>query len=436
MLIPMINQKRLFLFILIFNGYALSAQQLTLSDAIAIALKNNYQIQIEKNNLKISTINNNKGVAGALPFVSMNASDQESRVDVNQRLNSGTEISRSGAYANSLNANITGSITLYNGYKITATQQRLQALQQQSEQILNAQIQNTIAGVMLRYYTVIREQHYVSTIEKSIELVNKQLELVQSRKKIGLSNDAELFQSQIDLNTRTLELSTQQALVKQSQIELLNILDINPDSSMTISDSIFLNNDILLQDVLSSISKNPEITSLDHQIKISGLIEKEVASLRKPSLKLNTGYNLINNESTAGQLLLNRSYGPFVSMGLTVPIYNGSAYKRQQQTAAINTENAKLKKESSLNDQQAAATNTYQSYITSREQMKTQEQTLQLSKQLVDLTLKRYELNSATAVEVREAQKSYEDASFRMINLVYLAKVAEIELLRLSYQLK
>jgi len=432
----MINKKRLFLFILIFNGYALSAQQLTLSDAISIALKNNYQIQIEKNNLKISTINNNKGVAGALPFVSMNASDQESRVDVNQRLNSGTEISRSGAYANSLNANITGSITLYNGYKITATQQRLQALQQQSEQILNAQIQNTISGVMLRYYTVIREQHYVSTIEKSIELVNKQLELVQSRKKIGLSNDAELFQSQIDLNTRTLELSTQQALVKQSQIELLNILEINPDSSMMISDSIFLKNDILLQDVLSSISKNPEITSLDHQIKINGLIEKEVASLRKPSLKLNTGYNLINNESTAGQLLLNRSYGPFVSMGLTVPIYNGSAYKRQQQTAAINTENAKLKKESSLNDQQAAAIKTYQSYITSREQMKTQEQTLQLSKQLVDLTLKRYELNSATAVEVREAQKSYEDASFRMINLVYLAKLAEIELLRLSYQLK
>jgi outer membrane protein TolC len=197
-----------------------------------------------------------------------------------------------------------------------------------------------------------------------------------------------------------------------------------------------LNNDILLQDVLNSISKNPEITSLDNQIKINGLIEKEVASLRKPSLRLNTGYNLINNESTGGQLLLNRSYGPFVSMGVTVPIYNGSAFKRQQQTASINTENAKLQKESSLNDQQAAANKTYQSYITSREQMKTQQQTLQLSKQLVDLTLKRYELNSATAVEVREAQKSYEDASFRMINLVYLAKIAEIELLRLSYQLK
>ena len=89
-----------------------------------------------------------------------------------------------------------------------------------------------------------------------------------------------------------------------------------------------------------------------------------------------------------------------------------------------------------MNDQQAVATKTYQTYITSREQMNTQEQTLQLSKQLVDLTLKRYELNSATSVEVREAQKSYEDASFRMINLIYLAKIAEIELLRLSYQLK
>ena len=432
----MINRNRFFLCFLIFNCQALSAQQLTLSDAISIALKNNFQIQIERNNLKISTINNNKGVAGALPFVTMNASDQESRIDVNQRLNNGIEISRAGAYANALNANITGSITLYNGYKITATQQRLQALQQQSEQILNAQIQNTISGVMLRYYNVIREQHYVSTIEKSIELVNKQLELVQSRKKIGLSNDAELFQSQIDLNTRTLELSTQHAVVKQSTIELLNLLDINPDSTISINDSIFLNNDILLQDVLNSISKNPEIISLDNQIKINGLIEKEVASLRKPSLRLNTGYNFINTESTAGQLLLNRSYGPFISMGVTVPIYNGSAYKRQQQTAAINTENAILKKESIYNDQQAAAIKTYQSYVTSREQIKTQQQTLQLSKQLVDLTLKRYELNSATAVEVREAQKSYEDAAFRMINLVYLAKVAEIELLRLSYQLK
>jgi len=432
----MINRNRLFLFILIFNCHAVSAQQLTLSDAISIALKNNYQIQIEKNNLKINTINNNKGVAGALPTVSMSVTDQESRIDVNQRLNNGIEISRAGAYANSLNANIIGSITLYNGYRITATQKRLQVLQQQSEQMLNAQIQNTIAGVMLRYYTIIREQHYVSTIEKSIELVNKQLELVQSRKKIGLSNDAELFQSQIDLNTRTLELSTQQALVKQSKIELLNILDINSDTTLSINDSIFLNNDILLQDVLNSISKNPEITSLDNQIKINGLIEKEMASLRKPSLRLNTGYNLINNESTGGQLLLNRSYGPFVSMGVTVPIYNGSAFKRQQQTASINTENAKLQKESSLNDQQSAASKIYQTYITSREQMKTQEQTLQLSKQLVDLTLKRYELNSATAVEVREAQKSYEDAAFRMINLVYLAKVGEIELLRLSYQLK
>jgi len=432
----MIKYLRLLLPVFILGCSSLQAQQLTLNDAVAIALKNNYQIQIERNNLKITTINNNKGMAGALPLVTMSASDQESRVDVNQRLNNGTEISRSGAYANALNANVTGSITLYNGYRITATRQRLEALQQQSEQWLNARIQNTMASVMLKYYNVIREQHFVATIEKSIELVSKQLELVEMRKRNGLANDAELFQTQIDLNNRKMELASQKAVVKQSAADLLNLLDLNPDSTIVINDSIQLKDGLILQDVLNNLTQNPEIISLDNQVKINGLIEKEIAALRKPSVKLNTGYNITNTESTAGQLLLNRSYGPFVSLGLVIPIYNGSVYKKQGQTASINTDNARLQKESILADRQAAAVKTYQTYIATREQMISQQQTLQLSDKLVELTLKRYELNAATAVEVREAQKSYEDAAFRMTNLLYVAKLAEIELLRLSAQLQ
>ena len=83
----------------------------------------------------------------------------------------------------------------------------------------------------------------------------------------------------------------------------------------------------------------------------------------------------------------------------------------------------------------AAATKTFQSYESSITQLNTQQSTLQLSKQLAELSLQRFQLNSATSVEVREAQKSFEEAGFRLVNLQYVAKIAEIELLRLSNQL-
>ena len=41
---------------------AISAQQLTLTDAINIALKKNFDIEIANNNVAISKINNNIGI--------------------------------------------------------------------------------------------------------------------------------------------------------------------------------------------------------------------------------------------------------------------------------------------------------------------------------------------------------------------------------------
>jgi outer membrane protein len=54
---------------------------------------------------------------------------------------------------------------------------------------------------------------------------------------------------------------------------------------------------------------------------------------------------------------------------------------------------------------------------------------------LLQLTLQRFELSAATIVEVREAQRSFIEAGYRLVNLSYSAKLAEIELKRLSGQL-
>ena len=423
------------LVILTFISIKASAQQITLQDAINIALKNSFDIQIAKNVVEINKTNNHIGVAGGLPTVNGTASNQESVVNINQKLNTGTEITRSGAATNALNANVTGSMLLYNGYRVVATKKRLEELEKQSSQLLNAQVQNTIANVMFKYYEVVRQQGYIQTLQQSIDLSKKQLELVQTKQSLGLANNADLFQSQIDLNTREQDMQTQQLIIDQAKTDFLNLLNVRPDSSINIKDTIIIDRNVKLADVINSIASNPQIVSLEQQIKINELIEKETAAQRYPSLRANTGLNYGRTQSSAGQLLLNQSYGPFVGLSVAVPIYNGGVIKRQQKVANINTQNAKLQKQSLLLDYESNAIKIFQSYTNSLKQMETQQKTYELSQKLVDLSYQRFQLAAATIIELREAQGSFENAGFRLVNLSYAAKIAEVEVKRVSGKL-
>ncbi|MFY7899619.1 MAG: TolC family protein, partial [Chitinophagaceae bacterium] len=168
----------------------LGQQLLTLEKAINTALQNNFDIQIAKNNVSISTVNNHIGVAGGLPTITGTITDQESVVNINQQLNTGTKIQRNGAASNNLNGNITASMLLFNGYRVVTTKKRLEALQLLSEQQLNAQIQNTIANVMTRYFDVVRQHNFLKTTLQSIDVSKKRLEIIETRKSVGLANDA------------------------------------------------------------------------------------------------------------------------------------------------------------------------------------------------------------------------------------------------------
>ncbi len=411
-------------------------QILTLEKAINTALQKNFDIQIAKNTVELNTVNNHIGVAGGLPTITGTITDQESVVNINQQLNTGTKIQRNGAASNNLNGNVTATMLLYNGYRVVTTKKRLEALQQLSEQQLNAQIQNTVATVMLRYFDVVRQTSYLKTTLQSIDVSKKRLEIIDTRKSVGLANDADVFQAQIDVNTRLQDYQAQELVLKQATVALLASMNVNTDSSVVIKDTIVVDRRVALDSVLKFVQQNPEVLAAKQQVVINELLEKETAALRQPSVRANLGTNYNRNQSTGGQLLLNQSYGPFVSVGVGLPLYNGGAFKRQQKTAAINTQTANLQKDRLLQDFSATIVRTYEAYKNNLQQIETQQLTFTLSQQLVNLTLQRFQLAQATIVEVREAQRSFEEAGYRLINLSYAAKLAEIELKRLSSKLQ
>jgi outer membrane protein TolC len=46
--------------------------------------------------------------------------------------------------------------------------------------------------------------------------------------------------------------------------------------------------------------------------------------------------------------------------------------------------------------------------------------------------LQKFQLGQATILELNAAQKSFEDAAFRLTNLNYTAKIAEVELKKIG----
>jgi outer membrane protein TolC len=427
---------RIYLLLVLLLPLLAKAQvSITLKGAIDTTLKNSFDIQIAANSVMISKINNTAGVAGGLPSVNASVTDNQSITKVFQRLNSGVEIEKNSAAGNNLSSNITAGILLFNGFRVVATRARLDHLQKQNELQLNLLIQNSIASVMAKYYDIVRQLEYLKIIRTTLEVTQKELEIVTDRKNVGMANDADYLQALIDVNSVKQNLKSQELVVDQTKTELLQLMSNKKYYQFNISDSIVVDKSLQLNPILAFLEKNPQYLSAGQQVKISEQVVKEVSALRYPSLRLNTGANFNRNQSAAGLTLMNKNYGPFAGLSLQVPIYNGNTYKIQKETAHYNLNNAKLEQQNLLNTLTAEAVKTYQEYSTTLLQLNSQENSVELSGQLIKVVMERFKVNQATILEVKAAQASFENTGYQLVNLKYAAKIAEIELKRLLYQL-
>ncbi|MEI9956550.1 MAG: TolC family protein [Ferruginibacter sp.] len=140
---------------------------------------------MQKNTIESNSILNNYGVAGGLPLVTSSISDNEQVSNINQKLNTGSTIARNGAATNTASIGVAGSILLYNGYRVIATKNRLAELEKQSRTQLNSKVQNIIAQVMTGYYDIVRQQSYIKTIDRSIDISQQKLTIVKTSQSVA-----------------------------------------------------------------------------------------------------------------------------------------------------------------------------------------------------------------------------------------------------------
>jgi|SRR5579863_413115 len=424
-----------FLCFVFISGEAVS-QQLTLDTAIAIALKNSPGLMIYKNNIDIAGLSNSYGMAGGLPLIQGTTNVTQQMTSLEQRYSNPLNNKNSNnAPSNNIGAGIAANIPVFDGGRIVNEKHRLNAVEWQSKLQYTSRAQFLILNVMLKYYDIVRQQGYAKTLEASISASKQRLEIVKQQQSVGVANDADLFQSQVDMNTQVQSLIAQQLVIDQAKTDLLALMILNPDSLIVIKDTIIVQQDIHYDSIITAAYQNPDVLNAYEQIKAYQYLEKEVGAARYPSASFNLGYNFSRTTNPEGFNQLNQTYGPYVGLGLTIPIFNGGIYKRQQQIAGININTARLQKDTLIQGVQASAVKNWQAYLNNLKQLETAKQNFELSQKLLNLVLMRFQYKVATIVDVTLAQQSFESAGYQLVNVSYAAKVAELQLRRLANQL-
>ncbi|MFZ4465317.1 MAG: TolC family protein, partial [Bacteroidales bacterium] len=321
------------------------------------------------------------------------------------------------------------------GFKITATKEKLSRLQNLSEIQLNQQIQNTIADIMITYFDIIRQQNYLKIIQNSLDVSKQKLDIINVKKNVGMSDAVEILQAQSDVNSAEQLLALQKLVIEQNKSDLLLLINSKKQRQFSVTDTIVIDQSLQLDSIINYLNRNPQYLSAEQKILIDEQIVKEISSQRYPSIKLNAGYDFFQANINKGAMTMNQNYGPTAGVNMQIPIFNGNIYKTQKDVAKINVNNSKLEMESLQNSLTTQAIKTYRTYSTTLQQIESQRKNFEMTKQLVDVVMQQFHVSHATILDVRAAQTSFENAAYLLVNLLYSAKVAEIELKQLTYSL-
>jgi outer membrane protein len=432
------SMKKNFVFVLclVIGNFVRAQQPLTIEQAIATSLANNYDILLSRNDSVLAALNYAYANYAFYPRLNASAGYNLTSNDSKQVLADQSKRERNGIKSNSLTASINLNWTLFDGLKMFATKKRLGQLVDLGELQVKNQVITTVGDVMRTYYDLVRQQQQLKAIEETMQLSEERLKLAQYKFDIGTGAKPDVLQAQIDLNAQKSAYLTQQTNILKTK-ELLNqLLAIPVDTEFNVLDTIPITTGLLLDSIQSGLTGiNPQLLLIQKNVDIANLSLQERRAERLPTVSFNSAYNFnrTDNKSVINpfQPLFNQNRGLNYGFTATIPIFNGLNTRRLIRAAELDIEYQELQYKKSLAQITTSITNAYKDYDLSKRTLILEEQNILLVRENLFIARERYRLGISTFLEMREAQRSLEDANNRLIQARYNTKIAEIELLRL-----
>jgi len=426
---------------LIFFQKVISQEVLTVEEAIAEALKKNYDILLVQKDSSAYSIDYSYAFWAFLPRLNASASKLWNKNDQTQEFTDGSKRSRKGIRSDNLAASVNLNWTLFDGLGMFATRQKLAEFVKLGELNVRNEVVNTVANVVNNYYNIVQQKQLSKAIQEQMSINEERVKLADRKLSVGLGTKPELLQAKVDLNAQKAELLKQLTLVDQLKEQLSQLIGRPLTDSYEVIDTIPINLNLQLGNILMDIeNSSPGLQIARKNVDIAGLTLKERRSERWPTISFNSAYNFsrINNQvvvNPIAQALFSMNKGFNFGFSASIPLLNGLTTRRQIQQAELEIEYQQLFFKNQLSILDVKINNSFKDYEYQKRALILEEENIALARENVMIALERFRQGVSTFLELREAQKSLQDGNYRLIAARYNTKVAETELLRLKGEL-
>lgn len=406
-----------------------------LKRCVEIGLERNYDILITRNNERIADNNATVGNAGYLPSLSLSSGYSGTVNNTEQHAVSGELNKNNGIHNQTLNAGINLNWTVFDGFNIQATYNRLKELQQVGELNTRLTIERFILDLSSEYYNYIRQSIRLNNLKQAVKLSRERLRIVEARYEIGAGSRLELQQAKVDFNADSSTLIRQHETIFASQLRINQLMAVdNVEQPLLIADSVivfdpWLNRDDIWQNLQAS---NVFLQLYERDKNISILNLKAATSQYYPYLRVNAGYGYTQNMYGTGSYTRQNTFGFNYGITIGFNIFDGFNRERNRKNARIGIENSELKYDQLELSLRTDLSNIWMAYQNNMELTNLESENLQTARINYDIALERYKLGDLSGIQLREAQNSLLEAEDRLVQAQYNTKLCEISLLQIS----
>lgn len=409
---------------------------LTVEEAVAYALRNNYDIALARQDSAVAAINYNYRNAAFLPRLNASGTVLFSNNNQKQTLADGSERNRTGIKATNLTNALNLNWTVFDGFRMFLLRDQIDIALAQGSLVIKSAVVNTVASVINTYYDIVRQGQQLRNVEEQLGLAADRLRLAQYKFDVGAGIKPDVLQAKIDYNNSEASRLNQLALIDQRRQTLNGLMNVAPATDYKVSDTIPVQTGLLLGNLLNNVAlTSPELQLARANIRAAELNVRLAKADRYPIVSLVSAYNFnrTSNNQVINQFspLFNLNRGFNYGISATIPILNNFTVRRQIQQAQLTANFQALQYRNQELLLNTALLNNYRNYEAQKQILNTLDTSVTLARENLYIERERYRLGRTTFIELRQAEENVSVTLTNLINARYNLKVAETELLRL-----
>jgi outer membrane protein TolC len=437
-----------FIVLLALSTNAIAQEKLlSKTEAIALALEQNFGIKVAENTVEIADNNQDVLNSGFLP--SLTGTANASYAEDNTTIEFPGQVDENGiprpdldinnAETKRYNAGINLNYTLFDGLGRTYNYKRLKEQYQLTELQARETIQNTILQLLSIYFEVARLSENEYAQKQALEVSKDRIKRAQYAFEYGQNTQLDVLNAEVDVTNDSIILLNTQRLLNNTKRDLNVVLNQEVSNFFEVDtlvnfipmlelqamiDDVPINNLVLLQ-----TDRNLAINEYDIKVSKSGYL---------PVIGLtgSYGWNLNQNPASAffpGTINNNKNFS--VGAGLTWNLFDGGSTITRVRNAKIVYENQELLKKQVELEVARDIENAMETYENRLMIYEIQEKAVVTNQNNFERSREQYQLGRITSITFRQAQINLLAAQTTKNLAKYDAKLAELQLLQLTGQL-